>query len=196
MRIDRPREGDRPPANQWASEHIAREEAIDAQRRKYAPGGDPERWRTRTYRQHGLPRGERAPSFSADQARAVPDFQGGLTRGRLDVRGGPELDLASGNRDGEIMRRFKDRNGGRLPREHGFAPFNADHVEAQAAAYLRMSGGREASLYVNREPCRTSPHGCDGELKHMLPPGARMTVYGPDGFMKIYRGKPDENRTR
>lgn len=193
MRIDRPREGDQPNRVLWCGEHIQREDAIDAQRRKYARGTPPEQWRTREYQRHGLPRDEYAPRFSADSARSVPDHrEGERTRGRLDVRGRPEIELDLGSGDSEIMKRFKERNGGRLPAEQGYSQYNHRHVEAQAAAYLRMNGRREASLYVNQPPCARKPDGCVAMLPHMLPPGSRLTVFGPDGYLKIYRGKADE----
>jgi hypothetical protein len=55
-------------------------------------------------------------AFSRDKARAVPDHQpGNPTHGRLDVRDGPDVGLVSGRRGGEITRRFKEVNDGRLP---------------------------------------------------------------------------------
>lgn len=194
MAFDRPREGDDPRAH-WYGEHVVREDAIEAQRRKFAPAERPEQWRTRVYQKNGLPRNERPPAFSVDKARMVPDYQpGGRTRARMDVQDGPDVDLVSGNRGGEIMRRFKERHGGRLPSELGFVSFNYHHVEAQAAAYMRMAGRKEASLYVNNTPCKSLPDGCNRVLSQMLPPGARLSVFGPGGFLKIYRGKNDDGQ--
>lgn len=204
MRIDRPREGDEPARSRWYGEHVAREDAIETQRYKARPlSGDaytrqrftPERYRARWYERRGVPRDQIPAPFNADKARAVPDFErGGRTRGRLDVREGPDLDLVSGNRGGEIMRRFKERHGGRLPDELGYVPFNYHHVEAQTAAYMRMTGRQTATLYVNKRPCRTEPDGCALVLPKLLPPGARLTVFGPDGYVSVYRGERDERR--
>lgn len=206
MRIDRPREGDEPARARWYGEHVTREDAIEAQRYKARPlGGDaytrrrftPERYRARWYERRGVPRDQIPAPFNADKARTVPDFrEGDRTRARLDVRGGPDVQLSSGHGGGEIMRRFKELNGGRLPREQGFVPFNYHHVEAQAAAYMRMTGRRDASLYVNQKPCARRPHGCDRMLPQMLPTGARLTVFGPDGYTKVYRGQGDERLGR
>lgn len=157
------------------------------------PRERPEQWRAKEYQRHGLPPNERAPEFSADKAKTVPDYRDGeRTRARLDIHGGPDVHLGSGHGGGEIMRRFKELHDGRLPREQGFVPFNYHHVEAQAAAYMRMTDRRDGSLYVNQKPCTRRPHGCDRMLPHMLPTGARLTVFGPDGYMKVYRGNGDE----
>lgn len=167
---DRPREGDDPARARWYGEHVRREDAIDAQRRKRAPDVRPERWRANWYQRRGVPRDQQPAPFSVDKARTIPDYQDGdRTRARLDVRGGPDVHLSSGHGGGEIMRRFKDLHGGRLPRELGFVGFNYHHVEAQAAAYMRMTRRREATLYLNNEPCADPPDGCDRVLHRMLP---------------------------
>jgi hypothetical protein len=101
----------------------------------------------------------------------VPDWQRGQpTRGYLDVRSGPDL---PGLRSG--------RNGGD----------NFHHVEAQAAAWLRLSGKMRATLYVNKPPCSTKPDGCHLRIAEQLPPGAELTVYAPDGVARTYRGVRD-----
>ena len=193
---DRPREGDQPGVR-WYGEHVQRDAAMEQQRREYAPAATPERWRSKHYERRGTAPADRPAPFSADRARRVPDYRAGdHTRARMDVRGGPDLDLTSGNRGGEIMRRFKELHDGVLPHHLKFVPFNYHHVEAQAAAYLRMSGRREATLYVNNEPCATPPHGCARVLPKMLPPDAKLTVYGPNGFTAVYRGDSDERRGR
>ena len=66
------------------------------------------------------------------------------------------------------------------------------HVEAHAAAVMRMNGLKEATLYINRIPCSDArPPGCHLMLGRMLPEGAKLTVHGPDGFKWVYRGIPD-----
>ena len=193
---DRPPEGDQ-PGDHWYGEHVQREAAMEKQRHEYAPAATPERWRAKYYERRGVGPADRPAPFSPDKARTVPDYQAGdHARGRLDVRGGPDVGLVSGSGGGELMRRFKEVHGGRLPREQGFAPLNYHHVEAQAAAYLRMSGRREASLYINKKPCARGPDACEVVLPWMLPPTGKLTVYGPGGFVKVYRGIDDEQRGR
>ncbi|MEV7231372.1 DddA-like double-stranded DNA deaminase toxin [Polymorphospora sp. NPDC051019] len=65
------------------------------------------------------------------------------------------------------------------------------HVEAHAAETMDRFGLREAVLAVNKRPC-PGMQGCDRLLPRLLPAGAQLTVYGPDGFRKTYNG-PEEN---
>jgi SCP1.201-like deaminase len=66
------------------------------------------------------------------------------------------------------------------------------HVEAHAAAVMRLEGVRDATLYINRIPCADArPPGCHLMLPRMLPEGATLTIHGPDGFKWVYRGIPD-----
>jgi len=74
-----------------------------------------------------------------------------------------------------------------------------DHVEAQAAAVLRRPGAAgEASLVINNPPCDRAgrPLVCEKLLPHILPPGARLTVYLSDGthtrLHKTYVGTGEE----
>jgi hypothetical protein len=53
---------------------------------------------------------------------------------------------------------------------------------------MRKHKIREAALYVNNRPCPDIPWGCDRVLPEILPRGSRLTVYGPDGFVKTYEG--------
>lgn len=63
-----------------------------------------------------------------------------------------------------------------------------DHAEGHAATALRNTPGiRQATLYVNQEPCG-GRMGCDRTLPKLLPAGFRLTVYGPNGFKKVYTG--------
>jgi hypothetical protein len=67
------------------------------------------------------------------------------------------------------------------------------HVEAHAAAVMRMKGIKEAELWINRIPCARDkpPQGCHLMLERMLPEGSTLTVHGPDGFKWVYRGIAD-----
>jgi hypothetical protein len=157
--------------------------------RERDPRSDPEQFRQRRYAERGL-----AP-FNADKARRIPDWvKGEPTRGYLDVRGGPDFPgLRSGHAGGEVMRRFLDRYRGKPPKHLGFNDFNYHHVEAQAAAYLRISGRNNATLYLNKPPC-LGRKGCEVNLCDQLPSGARLTVYAPDGMARTYVGLPDRER--
>ena len=56
------------------------------------------------------------------------------------------------------------------------------HIEAHASAIMRQTGARDATLYINRDPCTTvNAQGCREMLSRMLPPGARLTVVSPSG---------------
>lgn len=67
------------------------------------------------------------------------------------------------------------------------------HVEAHAAAEMRLRGLTEAVLYVNNVPCK-GPLSCDRLLPRMLPPNAKLTLFGPNGFTKVYSGLSEEDR--
>lgn len=62
------------------------------------------------------------------------------------------------------------------------------HVEAHAAEAMHRKGLQEATLVINRRPC-PGMQGCDTLLPRLLPSGARLTVHGPDGFVKTYEGR-------
>jgi hypothetical protein len=84
----------------------------------------------------------------------------------------------------------------------GFSP--KFHVEAHVAAQMRRDGLEHCVLYVDRPVCpfdRTDkdpankdkwPQSCNALLERMLAPGARLVVYGPDRFCKIYEGRSEE----
>lgn len=63
-----------------------------------------------------------------------------------------------------------------------------DHAEGHAAASMREHNIREATLYLNNQPCPDIPWGCDRVLPDILPLRSRLTVYGPDGYAKTYEG--------
>jgi hypothetical protein len=67
------------------------------------------------------------------------------------------------------------------------------HVEANAVASMRHSGVKEATLYINKVPCSYdrggSPGGCAVMLGRMLLPGEKLTVYGPNGYVKVFTGQ-------
>jgi len=78
------------------------------------------------------------------------------------------------------------------------------HVESHAAATMRERGMDEGVLYLTRPTCPNDgklrqdqrpedvPTSCHYLLENgLLPPGAKLTVYGPDGFRYVYRGKTE-----
>jgi hypothetical protein len=52
---------------------------------------------------------------------------------------------------------------------------------------MRTMDIREATLYVNQEPCG-GRLGCDRTLPKILPAGSRLTVFGPNRFQRVYEG--------
>lgn len=165
---------------------------MEHQRRRVAPRASPDYWRQRAFARQGIPLDRQPAPFNEAKARKIPDFRReDGARGRLDIDRGPDLALRSGDRGGPIMARFREAHGGRAPSELGFAPFNSHHVEAQAAAYMRLTGRKTATLYINKVPCTTPPDGCDRRLPQMLPADATLTVYAPEGVRKVYRGLAD-----
>jgi hypothetical protein len=70
------------------------------------------------------------------------------------------------------------------------------HVEAHSVGAMRQAGVTEATLYINREPCiYPGPRpgedwGCGLALPYMLRPGEKLTVYGPNGYVQVFRGRP------
>lgn len=114
--------------------------------------------------------------------RALPAFSG-KTEGVLRV-GDEDVPLTSGYK-GPSAELPKPR-----PGMHGNI---LSHVEAHAAAVMRLQRVNRATLYINRIPCTggTRAPGCHLNLPRMLPEGAELTVHGPDGFKWVYRGLPD-----
>jgi hypothetical protein len=111
----------------------------------------------------------------------LPPYTGKKTAGILDT-GSEQVDLVSGYAGpSRNMPRGTPGMNGRVK----------SHVEAHAAAIMREKNLTEADLYINRIPCGDDLTGCEQMLPRMLPPGARLTVHGPDGFLKTYVGLPD-----
>lgn len=112
----------------------------------------------------------------------LPAFRdGGRARGILHV-GRSEHALESGYRG--PSRTIAARG---VP---GFNNITLAHVEGHAAATMRIQAVDEAILEINRVPCQ-GRNGCEVNLRRMLPPGARLHVFGPDGFFRSYVGDPD-----
>lgn len=85
----------------------------------------------------------------------------------------------------------------RLPRPRPGMDGNlVSHVEAHCVALMREHNVTQATLYINREPCRYPGRrpgeewGCALALPYMLRPGETLTVYGRDGYVEVFRGLP------
>jgi hypothetical protein len=66
----------------------------------------------------------------------------------------------------------------------------AADVELKFAMKMRRQGIRRARIVLNNRPC-PGELGCDELLPRFLPPGSELTVYGRDGFEKIYHGETE-----
>ncbi len=111
------------------------------------------------------------------------------TRGIWVDDHGNEHDLISGRHDPEYLdaqRRAEELDLVREP--HKMA--TAADVELKFAMKMRRLGIRHARIVLNNRPC-PGELGCDELLPRFLPPGSELTVYGPDGFEKIYHGETE-----
>lgn len=63
----------------------------------------------------------------------------------------------------------------------------ASHVEIKFALMMRERGLKDETIVVNKTPC-DGDLGCDQMLSRFLPAGGSLTVYGPAGFKRTYRG--------
>lgn len=154
------------------------------------------------YRERG---GEhpRAPApFEIQHAVEVPEYQDGQgAQGRLVDAGSDFVWDGQSGYEGPAKEVGWQRLG--LP---SAGRWLASHVESHAAALMRERGMEERTLYINRavcpydypddHPARTFPFTCDNYLERMLPPDAKLTVYGPDGFEKVYRGRTGEGEAQ
>jgi hypothetical protein len=189
---DRPHEKDQPAERTaaWWAEHAARERDITAPTRS-RPDATPEQSRHDWYRDNRTPPDQQPAPFRREIADRVPAIQGRGARGRLDRHDGTSgIPIDSGRKTG-LVDALSERLG-YLP--GSFTRQNESHVEAHAAAYLRLHPDiRDATLYLNRVPCK-GPRGCKENLADMLPEGTTLTVYAPGGWADIYHGQPDPPR--
>ncbi|WP_233712078.1 DddA-like double-stranded DNA deaminase toxin, partial [Kribbella turkmenica] len=113
------------------------------------------------------------------------------TRGKWIDENGNEEDLASGEHDEfEDVRDFLRGKGLLPPKGNVTTP---SHVEVKFAMRMRQRGLMHETIVVNKLPC-TGKWGCERFLRYILPPGATLTVFGPDGFKRTYP-VPDLNKT-
>lgn len=125
-----------------------------------------------------------AAPFDAAIAEQVPPYgqRGNKTSGVAVMGDGTQIPLDSGyntGRSGELPKPRPGMNGN-----------NLSHVEAHTAAEMRLRGIEEATLYINRVPC-PGRNGCENLLPRMVPPGGKLTIYGPDGYVRVVYGAPE-----
>jgi nucleic acid/nucleotide deaminase of polymorphic system toxin len=124
---------------------------------------------------------ERDPAFKGTPGEHLPVYRpGAKTEGVLDT-GTDRYHITSGY----------GRPSGDLPL--GTPGMNGNvkaHVEGHVAALMRQGDLKKAELYINRVPCK-DVRGCDALLPRMLPEGSELTVRGPDGYVKVYKGLAD-----
>jgi hypothetical protein len=130
-----------------------------------------------------------AAPFDQSVADQVPPYgsKGDKTTGVLVLPDGRALPPQDSGYAGPASRMPKPRRGMDL--------FLMAHVEAHTVASMREHDVREGTLYINREPCQYvgpqgRPWGCERALPHMLRPGETLTVYGPHGYVRVFRGLP------
>ncbi len=123
-------------------------------------------------------------------AALVPRYglKGDKTTGVAVLDDGRVLPEQDSGYDGPTSRMPKPRRGMDL--------FLMAHVEAHTVASMREHKVKEATLYINRRPCEYQgrggrPWGCERALPHMLKPDEKLTVYGPDGYVNVFRGRAD-----
>jgi hypothetical protein len=111
------------------------------------------------------------------------------TRGKWIDHDGVEQDLVSSeDDDSTAIRAFlRERN---IGPETGKI-MSPTHVETKFGWYMRRTGLKNESIVINNIPCE-GEWSCDQLLKDILPPGATLTVFGPDGFKRTYPLPPSE----
>jgi hypothetical protein len=129
---------------------------------------------------------------AADAARGVVKA-GGRELPAFTKKEGTQGVFTRGGADDVPLRSGYDGPSAQLPKgTPGMHGNIKSHVEAHAAAVMRLEGIKDATLYINRIPCADArPPGCHLMLPRMLPEGSTLTVHGPDGFKWVYRGIPD-----
>jgi hypothetical protein len=111
------------------------------------------------------------------------------TRGIWVDDQGNEHDLVSGRHDPEYQEAQRHAEKLELVHEPHKLSAAAD-VELKFAMKMRRQGIQRARIVLNNRPC-PGELGCDELLPRFLPSGSELTVYGPDGFEKIYHGETE-----
>jgi len=111
----------------------------------------------------------------------------GKTAGILQV-GGVTIELLSGFPGPAMV--FKDSKYEKFNRMYSqkmhddYGPYNlSSHVEGHAAAFMRLVGEKNATLFLNYRPCglvdQVPTGGCHNNLLYMLPSNSKLTVHFP-----------------
>ena len=115
-----------------------------------------------------------------NRAPKLQPYTGGKTSGVLRIKG-EDIPLESG---------YKGPSSNMPKGTPGMNWRIKSHVEAHAASIMRNKGVSEATLYINRIPC-PGKTGCEAMIPRMLPTGSKLTVIGPEGYIKTYIAIPD-----
>lgn len=159
-----------------------------------APGSSsiPERW----FDQRHRPPSSQVPTLTmriANIADLVPPYglNGRKTTGIIDPGGGAAPTALVSGHNGPAQQLIQQSP----ERQHpGMDARLQNHVEAHAVALMIQGSVHNATLYINRVPCEYphplhgTPWGCSGALERMLLPGGTLTVYGPNGYVRVFTG--------
>ncbi|WP_436499617.1 DddA-like double-stranded DNA deaminase toxin [Actinokineospora sp. HUAS TT18] len=66
-------------------------------------------------------------------------------------------------------------------------PSRVTDVEIKLAVHVRLNGIKHTTLVINHVPC-PGRMGCDSLVPVILPEGYTLTVYGANGFYRVYHG--------
>lgn len=146
-----------------------------------------DRWKDPDFRRRVelIPKELRPAPFRAEVAELVPSYgtRGRKATGAADL--GREVAMYDSGGQGPALELSKPRRG-----MHGNV---VTHAEAHTAAKMRQDDVRDATLYINRAPCvPLKGKGCEYLLPFMLRPGDKLTLYGPDGYMRVFAGRPEQ----
>jgi hypothetical protein len=112
------------------------------------------------------------------------------TRGNwVDAPDSEDADIVSGSHDKyyDLATEHARRTG----LAQGHIVNTAADVELKFARKMAEEGIADATLVLNNTPCE-GELGCDVLLPWFLRRGSTLTIYGPDGYFKIYRGESDQ----
>lgn len=143
----------------------------------------------------GIAGGDERPDFDPQPfrqklpKRVVTRSYSPKTRGIWVDDDGNEHELVSGRHDPEYQEAQRQAEKLELVREPHKLSTAAD-VELKFAMKMRRQGIQRARIVLNNRPC-PGELGCDELLPRFLPPGSELTVYGPNGFEKIYHGETE-----
>ncbi|MFI5696763.1 DddA-like double-stranded DNA deaminase toxin [Kribbella sp. NPDC051586] len=147
----------------------------------------------------------RLPKLSDEEARRLLDKlpvrgqkfgQREKTRGIWRDDRGTEYDLVSGRGEDVVGDASQDlyRQAEEFAIEHrlGNPPGTlsiTSHVEIKFAMLMWRRGIRDATIVINNLPCK-GDSSCEEWLDKFLPPGAKLTIHGPDNFKQTYPKPP------